>query len=86
MGSLTMQLRNFIAALHEHLDLLVDQIEFVERGNQVIAVGEESDASTAKFLATLQKHKAEIEDLIAHCEAMRLVPAATTAPQPMIGD
>ena len=80
-----MQLRNFTAALHEHRDLLVDQIEFVERGNQVIAFGEEPEASTAKFLATLQKHKADIEDFIAHCEAMRVVPAASTAPS-MVGD
>jgi len=54
MGSLTMQLRNFAAALHEHCDMLVDQMEFIERGNQVIAFGEEAEASTAKFLATLR--------------------------------
>jgi len=85
MGSLTMQLRTFAAALHEHHDMLVDQIEFIERGNQVIAFGEEAEASTAKFLATLRKHRTDLDDLISHCEAMRLVPAAAAAPQPVIG-
>jgi len=81
-----MQLRDFIAALQEHRDVLVDQIELIEGGNQVIALGEEADASTAKFLATLQKHRADLDDLIAHCEAMRAVPAASTPPPSMIGD
>lgn len=67
-----MALTGFIAALHEHRDSLADQIAFLEAGNQVRMHGEEPEASTAKFLATLQRLIAGLDELIPECEAMRV--------------
>ncbi len=39
-GELTMTLTSFLAALHEHHDILAEQIEFLERGNQIRMHGE----------------------------------------------
>jgi len=71
-----MTLTSFLAALHEHHDILAEQIEFLERGNQIRMHGEAPEVSTAKFLATLRKLIAGLDELIPECEAMRVEPAS----------
>jgi len=69
-----MDLQRFVADLHEHRDSLADQIAFLEAGNQIHVLGEEPEVSTAKFLASLRKHMADLDHLIPECEAMRRGP------------
>jgi len=71
-----MALTGFIAALNEHRDSLADQIAFLEAGNQIHMHGEAPEVSTAKFLATLRKLIAAVDELIPECEAMRVEPAS----------
>jgi len=71
---LTMDLQRFVADLHDHHNLLVEEIEFLEKGNQIRMIGEAPEVSTARFLATLRKHKADLDELISQCETMRVGP------------
>ncbi len=60
-----------ISDFREHREMLVEQIKYLEAGNQIRRIGEAPEVSTAKFLAALKKHKASFDELIPQCEAMR---------------
>ncbi len=69
-----MEYEKMISDFREHREMLVEQIEYLEAGNQIRRIGEEPEVSTAKFLTSLRKHMADLDHLIPECEAMRRGP------------
>ncbi len=69
-----MDFQRFVADLHDHHNILVEEIEFLERGNEIRMLGEDPEVSTARFLTTLRKHKADLDELISQCDSMRVGP------------